>query len=50
MPRVDCKTFYNVSRDPEPPRRAPRCLVCETPFLAKDGSLYLSYRYEKPGT
>jgi len=42
-PRLDCKTFYVVSRAPESPARPPRCVVCDTPFLAKDEEQYLSY-------
>ena len=42
-PKVDCKTFYLVSLDPEPPKRPPRCAVCGTPFLARDGEQYLVY-------
>ena len=43
-PKVDCKTFYNVLHELEPPEQAPRCLVCSTPFLAKDGADYLRYQ------
>jgi hypothetical protein len=43
-PQVRCRTFYAVTPATEEPDRAPRCVVCNTPFLARDGASYLSYR------
>lgn len=43
-PQVRCRTFYAVTVAPESPDRAPRCVICNTPFMAKDGASYLSYR------
>ena len=42
-PKVDCRTFYVVSHHSERPQRQPRCLVCNTPFLEKDGAQHLQY-------
>jgi hypothetical protein len=43
-PQVRCRTFYAVTLATEKPDRVPRCVVCDTPFLARDGASYLSYR------
>ena len=43
-PQVQCRTFYAVTSATEKPERAPRCVVCDTPFLAKDGISFLNYR------
>ena len=43
-PQVRCRTFYAVTSATEKPDRAPRCVVCNTPFLARDGTSFLNYR------
>ena len=43
-PQVGCRTFYAVTPTTEIPERAPRCLACNTPFLAREGTSYLHYR------
>jgi hypothetical protein len=44
-PQVRCRTFYAVTPSTESPDQVPRCVVCITPFLARDGTSYLHYLF-----
>jgi hypothetical protein len=42
-PKLECGAKYFATTKDEAPDKKPRCIECDTPFLAKDNGRYIHY-------
>ena len=49
-PNLNCGAEYVAVQRSQGPQRAPRCIECATPFLAKEKGLHIHYKAAWPVT
>ena len=49
-PNLNCGAEYVAVQRSQGPQRAPRCIECTTPFLAKEKGLHIHYEAAWPVT
>jgi hypothetical protein len=47
-PNLDCRAEYVAVRSESAPQRAPRCIECQTPFLAMEEGVHIHYEATWP--